>query len=210
MLEDWNKLILFRETFSFRSSNSASGILEFSGNVGGMSNSTVSPLTSVPGTKWLQSCTRWQCSPRKGPLFLCYSQWTFRHNAGFGEISMSVLEMLSSVVCRIAVSVSAYSEMCTPAECSSMSHTFLLALANDCQLVFPYLALLLCMNMTLNNINFTFFFFFFRNSTPIAMLVIHTSDPPITTASGSLSTKMSHLNQSSVRKTQNLLVSKSS
>lgn len=68
---------------------------------------------------------------------------------------MSVLDMLSSAVCRIAVSVSAYSETCTPAECSSMSHRFLLALANDCQVVFPDLSLLLCMNMTLNSMNFT-------------------------------------------------------
>lgn len=68
---------------------------------------------------------------------------------------MSVLDMLSSAVCRIAVSVSAYSETCTPAEYSSMSHRFLLALANDCQVVFPDLSLLLCMNMTLNSMNFT-------------------------------------------------------
>lgn len=124
LLEDWNKLMLFKGTSPFKGLNAASGILEFSGEAESMRN--FCSITSHKHTrhkvnaivhKMAMFSTKRTFHSFLATECLC----TFSHNVGFCEMSMAALEMLSSAVCRTGVSVNPYSEICTPAVCSNTS-----------------------------------------------------------------------------------------
>ena len=116
--------MLFRETSPLKGLNAASGILEFSGEAGRVRNFCSITSDKLARHKVNAVVHKMAMFSRKRtfpsfPATVCLC--TFRHNAGFSEISMAALEMLDSAVCGIEVSVNTCSEICTPALCSNMS-----------------------------------------------------------------------------------------
>lgn len=125
LLEDWNKLMLFRETSLFKGLNPASGVLELPGEAGRMRNFcsiTCHKHARHKVNAFVHKMAMFSTKRTFRSFFATVCLCTFRHNAGFSEISMAALEMLNSAVCVIGVSVNIYSEICTPAVCSNTSH----------------------------------------------------------------------------------------